>query len=99
MAEVSQIIGALLILAAYVLAQVRMLDQGSYAYLVLNVAGSAVLALLALEGQEWGFLLLEGSWATVTAIGLGHRMSCAYRKLGHPMSPGHMRDESAESVR
>jgi hypothetical protein len=99
MAEASQLIGAMFILVAYILAQAKMLDQGSYTYLVLNVAGSAVLAILALEGQEWGFLLLEGSWATVTAVGLGHRMSCEYRKPGHTLQTGHLRDESIESVR
>jgi hypothetical protein len=102
MAEVSQIIGAMLILVAYVLAQTRTLDQDSYAYLVLNVAGSAVLALLALQGRQWGFLLLEGSWAVVTAIGLGHRMSCEHREPDHPdhpVRPEQILDEPVESVR
>lgn len=75
MAAVSQIIGALLILLAYILAQAKMLDQDSYYYLMLNIAGSSVLALLALDGREWGFLLLEGSWAVVSAVSLWRRLS------------------------
>jgi hypothetical protein len=53
-----------------VLAQLQRLDQHSYAYLWLNALGSAVLAWLALDGHQWGFLLLEGVWALVSAWGI-----------------------------
>jgi hypothetical protein len=39
MAQAAQIAGALLILAAYVLAQFGLLDQRSYSYLWLNLVG------------------------------------------------------------
>jgi hypothetical protein len=61
-----QIAGALLILAAYVAAQFWALDQRSYPYLLLNLFGSAILAVLALVGRQWGFLLLEGASALVS---------------------------------
>lgn len=61
-----QIVGALLILAAYIAAQFWALDQRSYPYLLLNLIGSAILAVLALIGRQWGFLLLEGAWAVVS---------------------------------
>ena len=32
--------------------------------------GSAVLAVLAFEERQWGFLLLEGSWALVSLWGV-----------------------------
>jgi len=38
--------------------------------LALNLAGSAVLAVLALIGHQWGFLLLEGAWSAVPAVSL-----------------------------
>jgi hypothetical protein len=66
MGQLVQIIGALLILAAYTAAQVHLLDQRSYAYILLNLVGSAILAVLAFEEQQWGFLLLEGVWALVS---------------------------------
>jgi membrane-bound ClpP family serine protease len=74
MDQVLQVVGALLILAAFVLAQVRRLDHHSYAYLVLNLLGSALLAVLAYVDHQWGFLLLEGVWAVVSAWGLVARM-------------------------
>ncbi len=70
MAQAVQIVGALLILLAYGAAQFGLLDQHSRAYLVLNLVGSAVLAVLAWHEEQWGFLLLEGVWALVSLWGL-----------------------------
>jgi hypothetical protein len=62
--------GSLLILTAFVAAQLRRLDPGSVRYLLLNLAGSSVLAVIALVESSWGFLLLEGTWAVVSAVAL-----------------------------
>ena len=86
MANVIQIVGAVLVLAAYLSAQVRLLDQSSPVYLVLNVAGSAVLAYLALDQRDWGFLLLEGSWALMSAWGL---LSRVRRRTPRAPAPAH----------
>jgi hypothetical protein len=67
MDQVIQIVGALLILVGFVLAQWRVWTTDSWAYLSVNLVGAAILAVLAgLDGQ-WGFLLLEGVWTLVTA--------------------------------
>lgn len=70
MDQIVQVIGALLILAAFVAAQFGWLDTGSRAYLVLNLVGSAVLTWLAWHERQYGFLLLEAVWAIVSAWGL-----------------------------
>jgi len=68
--QLIQIVGALLILVAFAAAQVGAMDQHSRSYLVLNLLGSAILAVLALQEELWGFLMLEGAWAAVSTWGL-----------------------------
>jgi hypothetical protein len=70
MDQLVQVCGSLLILAAFAGAQRGTLSPSSYPYLLLNVVGSAVLAVLAARERQWGFLLLEFSWAAVSAWGL-----------------------------
>lgn len=70
MGQIIQILGSLLVLAGFALAQRGVLDQKSPTYLILNLVGSSVLAVEAILVQQWGFLLLEGSWAIVTAVSL-----------------------------
>jgi hypothetical protein len=70
MDQIAQIVGALLILGAFVLAQRKKLDTNSTVYLLLNVVGAAILAVVAAADRDWGFLMLEGVWAIVSAWGL-----------------------------
>ena len=68
--QVVQMVGAVLILAGFILSQKSLLDANSYLYLLLNLAGAIILAVLAFQGQRWGFVLLEGVWALVALVGL-----------------------------
>jgi hypothetical protein len=68
--QVVQVIGALVILAAFGLAQFGILAQTSRAFLASNLAGAVALALAAYLERQWGFLVLEAAWALVSAAGL-----------------------------
>ena len=72
-----QIAGSLLILVPFVLVQLRRMRTDTTAYAALNLVGSAVLAVDALHGHQWGFLLLEGTWAVVSAYALVRRAPAA----------------------
>ena len=74
MDQVIQIVGALLILAAFAAVQFDRMRPDSRLYLALNLAGSAILAVLAVAAEQWGFVLLEGVWAIVSAWGLSRAL-------------------------
>lgn len=70
MDQLIQVVGALLILAGFAAVQFERMRPDSRLYLTLNLAGSAILAVLAWVESQWGFLLLETVWAIVSAWGL-----------------------------
>jgi hypothetical protein len=70
MDQLIQIVGALLILTAFAAVQFDRMRPDSRTYLTLNLIGSAILAVLAVAASQWGFVLLEGVWAVVSAWGL-----------------------------
>jgi hypothetical protein len=65
-----QIVGALMILAAFAAVQFERLRPESRLYLALNLVGSVILCVLAVVSAQLGFILLEGVWAIVSAWGL-----------------------------
>ena len=74
MSGVLQLAGAATVLSAFIATQLGLAQPSSRITLNDgNLLGSAVLAVLALAGRQWGFLLLEGAWAIVSAAGLGRR--------------------------
>ena len=77
MDQVIQIVGALLDPGGVRGRPVRRMRPETRLYLALNLAGSAILAVLAVAASQWGFVLLEGVWAVVSAWGLA-------KALGRP---------------
>jgi hypothetical protein len=73
MSGLLQLAGALIILCAFIAVQSGLSRHSSPVTLAMNLVGSAVLAVLALAGRQWGFLLLEASWAAVSAASLARR--------------------------
>lgn len=69
--DVLQVVGALLILAAFVASQSGAQSPHSVPYLGLNLAGAGLLTWIAFDERDWGFLLLESVWTLVSAWGLG----------------------------
>ena len=70
-----QIAGSVMILVPFVLVQMKRLRPESLGYLWLNLVGSTVLAADAWHGHQWGFLLLEATWAVVSLSSLVRRRS------------------------
>lgn len=70
MEQAIQILGAILVLIGYLLGQTGRLDTSSRSYLVINLIGSALLAAVAAQGRQWGFLVLNGTWAVISAVSL-----------------------------
>ena len=70
MGDLLQLLGALLILVPFAAVQLGRMRPSAVSYLALNLAGSLLLAVLAVAERQWGFLLLETVWAIVSAWGL-----------------------------
>ncbi len=70
MSMIIQIVGSIAILFGFALAQWGILSQKSTVYLLVNAIGSGLLAAAAIIEQQWGFLLLEGSWSIISVVGL-----------------------------
>lgn len=62
--------GALLILGAYAANQLGVLDSSRPTYAWMNLVGAVVLTVVALRASQWGFVLLEGTWAIISVPSL-----------------------------
>ena len=74
MIQAISIAGAILILLPFTASQFGKLRTQSLAYQVMNLIGSVALTAVAIIESQYGFILLEGTWAVVSAAGLARVM-------------------------
>ena len=70
MEQAAQLAGAIMVLVAFVGAQMGRMTPRSRPYLVLNLVGSVLLLWTAVADGDLGFILLEAVWAAAAAYGL-----------------------------
>ena len=68
--QVISIAGAGVILIAYALHQTKRLHAETYSYQGLNLIGGILLCITAVAGRQYGFIILEGIWAILSAWGM-----------------------------
>jgi len=78
-----KLFGAILIVSAFALSQVGRMDARSYLYILLNLVGGAILAVLAYQQARWGFVLLEGTWTLISLVSLIMKMQGKEISAGH----------------
>jgi hypothetical protein len=66
--QLVSVLGSLLVLVGYVASQFGYLSAKGLAYAFANIVGSGILAVVAALEAQWGFLVLEGAWASVSLI-------------------------------
>lgn len=78
--QIISLIGAALILLAYMGNTFRWMNTESTLYHGLNLAGALMLTYTATVGHQWGFIVLEGVWSVVSFAGLMQAMGTSSPK-------------------
>lgn len=63
-------IGVTILLIAFFLNLRNLLSKDSLAYLSLNLIGAGIACFASVLLDYWPFIILEGAWTIVSAIGL-----------------------------
>jgi hypothetical protein len=69
MGQMVQLVGAMIVVCAYVAYQKNRLRLDSVQFLGMNMVGAGILTVVAAVNGDYGFLLLEGMWTWVSGRG------------------------------
>lgn len=86
MSATAQLFGAVVVLFAYLMAQVGLMRTESVTYLLLNLLGGAALAAVGVQEGMWGFAVVDGVWALIAAAGLPNALA-RRTAVGHGSRP------------
>lgn len=73
--QILSLIGAFLILGAFALQNFWKDHLSQKLYLSLNVLGAGALTVTAVVNEQWGFVVLEGTWTMISLYSLSRLSS------------------------
>jgi len=68
--QIISVLGALGCLIPFTALQCKRMNSTGLTYTLMNFLGSGTLTVVAIIGSQYGFILLEGVWAIVSAVGV-----------------------------
>jgi hypothetical protein len=64
------IIGAIFILGAFAFNQFGIWSRSEIRYVFFNFIGASILLIIAIIELQYGFIILEGAWASISLVAL-----------------------------
>jgi hypothetical protein len=70
--QIISIAAAMMILSAYAANHLKWFDRDNLIYIILNLVGSAILAIIAARSPQAGIglVVVEGSWSIISLVAL-----------------------------
>lgn len=72
--QILSVVGALLVLGAYVANLFRWLDSDRAPYAALNAFGSGLLSYVALKSSPLGIIIIEVAWTLISLMAMGRAL-------------------------